>query len=344
MGTLSGQRARAGLVGLCVLALAGVAQPIAASAAPTTSPSASSTGPVTAGPVPSTPAPSASTSHRLSPDTFAVTVSPARMVVSQQDLGSPQVLTVVNRGHQPVTLTVQKRNFVPMADGGLSYQADAPYGAADWVTVSPDRLELEPGESQQVRTEVEVPAEPEVGDHQVALVFLAPSAGEGNVKVNRGIGAPVYLTVPGPTDDSVRLNSLTGPAWSLRGDPSLTASLTSTGTVHRDFRGPTALDAGTRAHPARFGDFTVVRGADRVVSTTWDAPLVCVCHPKLTITNEGESPQTVSTRVVVAPWWLLAGLALVLVGVATVLLRRHSRAARTRADPDDLELLPAGHG
>lgn len=326
------RRLRDGLIGLCALALAGVAQPLPASASPTTgpttSPPASSTGSASAGPV--LPTPSTSTSHRVSGETYSVTVSPARLVVGQGELDRTQLLTLVNRGQAPVSLTVEKRNFVALPDGGLNYRPDAPYGAADWVTVSPTALSLDPGESQQVRATIDVPREPEAGDHHVALIFLAPSGGKGNVKVNRGIGAPVYLTVPGPTDDSVRLNSLTGPRWSLWGDPSLTASLTSTGTVHRDFRGPGAVSAGTPSHLSRFPDFTVVRGSDRVVSTTWDAPLVCVCQPSLTITNQGQAPQTVSTRVVVVPWWLLAALALVLAGVAAVLLRRHRRAARTR--------------
>lgn len=341
------RRVRDGLLVLCALAMAGVAQPLPASAVPTTPPTPSSTGPASAGPV--HPTPSTSTSHRVSGETYSVTVSPARLVVGEGELGRTQLLTLVNRGTAPVSLTVEKRNFVPMPDGGLNYRPDAPYGAADWVTVSPTALDLDPGESQQVRATIDVPREPEVGDHQVALIFLAPSGGSGNVKVNRGIGAPLYVTVPGPKDDSVRLNGLSGPRWSLRGKPTLTASLTSTGTVHRDFRGPSAASAGTSNHLSRFPDFTVLRGADRVVSTTWDAPLVCVCHPSLTITNQGQAPQTVSTRVIVAPWWLLAALALVIAGLAVVLVRRRSRTTRTRDggndpdEPNDLELLP-GHG
>jgi len=292
------------------------------------SPTVSSTAPASASPV--LPSTATSTSHSLSPDAFAVTVSPARLVVGQDDLASTQVLTVVNRGRAPVALTVEKRNFVASQDGGLSYRSDAPYGAADWIAVSPAALRLKPGESQQVRAKITVPPKPEVGDHQVALILLAPPAGSGNVKVNRGIGAPLYITVPGPTDDSVRLNGLTGPAWSWRGRPSLTASLTSTGTVHRDFRGPSALSVGTSGHRSRVADFTVVRGAERVVSTEWDAPLVCVCHPSLTVTNSAGAAQTVSTRVVVLPWWVLAGLAVLVLAAALVLLRNRRRSTRTR--------------
>ena len=66
-----------------------------------------------------------------------MTISPARLTVSPDALDRTQQVTVVNQGEQTVSLTVQKRNFVAGPDGGLSYRPSAPYGAADWVDVSP---------------------------------------------------------------------------------------------------------------------------------------------------------------------------------------------------------------
>lgn len=324
---------------LCALAVAGAFQPVLASAEPTSSPTASASGTGSAATDPVQPSPSTRTSYRHQDSPFSVTVSPARLTVAADALDRTQQLTVVNQGEQTVSLTVQKRNFVAAPDGGLSYRPDAPYGAADWVDVQPTSLTLEPGTSQQVRATFDVPAEPEPGDHQVALVFLAPPAGSGNVKVNRGIGTPLYVTVPGPVDDSVRLDGLTGPGWSLRGRPTLTVRMSSTGTVHRDFRGATALGVGTPDHPSRFADFTVSRGADRVVSTSWDPPLLCVCRPSVTVVNAGQPPQTVSTRVVVLPWWALAGVVLVVVVGAALLVRR--RSYRGGSTPGSRAVAPA---
>lgn len=346
MGTSALRRLGGGLAALAVLTCAGVAQPVLATAAPTPAPS---TGTGTAGPASPAPTPATSTRYATSGTPFSVTVSPARLAVTQDAVGRTHPVTVVNRGQEAVSLTVDKRDFVARPDGGLSYEPDAPFGASRWMRVSPTRLDLEPGASEQVDVTFEVPDSPEPGDHQVALVFLAPAVKtDGNIQVNRGIGAPVYVTVPGPVDDSVRLDGLTGPRWSLRGDPTLTATLRSTGTVHRDFRGPTALAVGTPDHAGRFPDFTVSRGADRVVSTTWDAPLLCVCRPSMTLTNADGVAQTVSTRVVVLPWWVLVGLLAVVLAVMGVVLRRRSLRARStgaaETAPDDLDPLPAGHG
>jgi hypothetical protein len=339
------RRLRAGLVGLCVLALAGTAQSGLADAAPTANPTTAATSSADAAKS-AEPTPSTSTSYQLSPDAFALTVSPARLTVAQDALDDTQQVTVVNRGRQPVTVTVEKRNFTAGADGALSYRPDAPFGAADWVDVSPARLTLDPGVSQQVTATIRVPEEPEPGDHQVALVFLAPPTGSGNIKINRGIGTPVYVTVPGPVDDSVRLKGLSGPRWSWHGQPTLTASLSSTGTVHRDFRGPTALSVGTAQHRSRFADFTVSRGADRVVRTTWDAPLVCVCRPSISVTNGDEPAQVASARVVVLPWWLAAGvLAVALVALLLgIRARRRSRPDATGGDTGQPDPAVIGSG
>lgn len=325
MGTRTRRRLRDGLVGLFVLTCAGMAQPVLAIAAPPATPSADA---------PALPSrtPSTRTTYSTRPTPFSVTVSPARLTIAQDAVDETQHVTVVNRGEDPVSLAVQLRNFVSMPDGGLSYRPDAPYGAAGWAHVSPTHLELQTGESALVDVSFDVPDKREPGDHQVALVFLAPSArAPGNIQVNRGIGAPVYVTVPGAVDDSVRLDALSAPRWLWNGHGAeVTASLSSTGTVHRDFRGETALAVGTHGHLGRFGDFTVARGADRVVSTTWDAPLVCVCHPSVTVTNSDGAAQTLSTRVVVLPWWALAGLAVLVLAVTTVLLRRRRTASRPR--------------
>ena len=76
-----------------------------------------------------------------------------------------------------------------------------------------------------------------------------------------------------------------------------------------------------------FPDFTVMRGATREVSTVWDPPLLCICHPTVTFTNAGGVPQTVSTTVVIFPLDLLG----LLIVVFAVRWRRRYQAAVRRA-------------
>ena len=269
-----------------------------------------------------TPAPPAT------PAAFGLALSPARVVVPSPDVARAQQVTAVNQGQAPLDVTVQKRDFVQQPDGSLRWQDDAPYGASSWLTVSPESFTLAPGAAQVVTTDIEVPAEPDLGDHQAALVFLVPpTAGQGNVRLSRGTGAPVFITVPGPVDDSVAVRGLRGRGFSWTRDVPLRATVESTGTVHRDFRGPGALSVTSGGSATRLPDFTVGRGALRDVDVVWRAPLLCVCHPTLTV--PGGVAVTAATRVVVLPWYRAVGvLAGLLLAAVVVTRRRHPRPAR----------------
>ncbi len=283
---------------------------------------------------PAPPPPSNSTTYELNDDQFSLTISPTRLVVGPDDIARTAEVKVINTGQAAVPVTVQKRNFTAGPDGSLNYQQDAPYGAADWLTVGPESFQLTPGATQLVTADIAVPESPEPGDHHVALVFLVP-AGEtdANIKVNRGIATPIFITVPGPTDDSVAIGDLSAPGFALRGPVDISAELRSTGTVHRDFRGDAPLTLTSAGSATTFPDFTVLRGAIRDVNTVWDPPLMCICHPTVTYLDAAGVPQTATATVVVFPVDLFAGLVLLAVAIAFAVRwrRRRFEAAVQRA-------------
>ncbi len=302
-------------------------------AAPST-PDSSTPSPETA-----TPTPRTSASYSLVPSAFSITVSPARLVLGPSDADGVHPFAVVNRGQESVELQIQKRNFSPQPDGSMRFDPNAAYAAADWVSVEPTSFTIEPGATQQVTATIERPAEAEPGDHNVALVVLVPAPeGEGNIKINRGVAAPMFIGIDGDTDDSVRLDDFSGSPVTVTGEVPLTATLVNTGNTHRDFRGPTALTVSGGGRPAAFPDFTVTRGATRVTTMVWKPPLVCICHPTIRFENASGAVQTRSFRVVVFPWWL--GItALAAFSAATVVLTRRRRArvaaVSARAAPPD---------
>jgi len=265
---------------------------------------------------------------------FSLTLSPTRLAVDQANLGKVQQIRLSNGGSVPVSIRVQKRNFSGATNGTLTFQDNAPYSAASWVTASPMAFTVQPGATQVVTASITVPQAPETGDHQVALVFLVPAgATTANVKINRGIGMPMYITVPGPIDDSAMPSNLTAPGFATGGPIHLGVTVKNVGTVHRDFRGPYRLHATAAGAATSFPDFTVMRGSTRTISTTWNPPLMCICHPNVTITDADGTKHTVSVRVIVLPLPLLGA---VLGGLAVLVLmiyvlRRRYRATVLRA-------------
>jgi hypothetical protein len=286
-----------------------------------------------ASPAPSNPSPSVSTSYSPANSPFSLTISPTRLVVTPKGIAKAQQILVVNRGETTVPVTVQKRNFTGNRDGSLQFQPQASYSASDWVTVHPTTFSLLPGASRSVTATITMPTAPEPGDHQVALVFLVPAGHTGaNIRINRGVATPIYIAVPGPTNDSAKVTKFDAPGFATGGPIRVTATVRNTGTVHRDFRGNGALDV-LGAGSTTFPDFTVMRGATRDISTTWNPPVMCICHPKITIVNADGTTHTMTIRVIVFPV-VLAGIllgALLLLILVIVLSRRRYRANVVRA-------------
>ena len=265
---------------------------------------------------------------------FSLSISPTRLVVGQADTGVTQKIQVINNGTAPAAVTVQKRNFTGGADGSLKFQETAPYSASDWVTIDPPSFTVAPGATQVVTAAISVPTAPEPGDHQVALVFLVP-AGQttANIKINRGIATPVYITVAGPTSDASSLSNLRAKGFAIGGPVTITAKVHNSGTVHRDFRGTSPLKISAPGSAAAFPDFTVIRDSTRDISTAWNPPLMCICHPSVSFVNADGKVQSMSVQVIVVPLPLIGviGGAALALAVALWLARRQYRSSVKKA-------------
>ncbi len=281
-----------------------------------------------------TTSPRYSTSYPLVPDQFSLTISPTRLIIGSAEIGNVQKLVIVNRGQAPASVTVSKRNFTVALDGSLTYEANAPFAASGWITLSPTTFTVPSGAAQTVNATVKAPAGAEPGDHQVAVVFLV-AAGEtsGNIKINRGIASPVYITAPGPITDTTTLSGLHAPGFATGGPVTITATLHNTGTVHRDFRGSAPLKILAVGASSSFPDFTVPRDSVRNVSTTWNPPFMCICHPSVQIANTGAAVQISTIRVIIFPWptFAIAIAALFLLILLIKLSRRHYRRSIVKA-------------
>ncbi len=334
---MTGLLRRIAAIGLCILLLAGMSNPIAsaataanapASVTPTSAPAAGGTAPVPPTAASSPP----SVSYSLVPEQFSLLISPTRLVIGQNDLNKVQKFQVANRGQAPAPVTAQKRNFLGSADGSLNYQDNAPYAASAWVTVSPMSFVVAPGATQVVTATIKTPAKPDFGDHQVAVVFLVPAGKtSANIKINRGIATPMYIT--GPTSNTASITDLSAPGFAQGGPVTLTAKVHNSGTVHRDFRGATFLSVSGPGTAVPFPDFTVPRGATRDISTTWTPPLICICHPKVQFVNADGASQSVSVRVIIfaVRLLLIVLVVLLLLVLAVRISRRRYRKSIQKA-------------
>ncbi|MEU4404238.1 hypothetical protein AB0F88_06925 [Streptosporangium sp. NPDC023963] len=262
---------------------------------------------------------------------FSLTVSPARLVVGPEEIDVPQSFQVVNRGRSAVDMVVDKASFRVGGTGEMVFERDAPRSAAGWLRVTPADFRLAPGAERRVTVRIDPPPRPESGGYQVALLFAVPAgAGGGDIKLDRVIGTPIYLTVPGPIDTSVNVGDLTTPSGFTTGGPiDFTATVDNVGTVHRDFLAPRSLKVGVNGYDVPFPDFTLPRGAGRSVTARWaDPPFMCVCRATVSVSGSGGTSRR-SLTLVIFPLHFLG--ALIAVAAALYVLAWLSRRRRRRA-------------
>ena len=265
---------------------------------------------------------------------FALTLSPARLVVPTIGGRSTQHLTVTNNGAQTLPIVVAVDAFQQALDGTISFSTDGPYSATHWVRLTPSRFTVAAGRSQAVTVDVAVPANPEPGEHQVGIVFLtAQNQTGGNLAVNRGVGAQLLINAPGPVTNRITLGRLHAPWFTDGGPVPLHLRVGNDGTAHRDYLPPRLLHATIHGQRVDFPAFTVLRASARELATSWDSPpWVCICRARVA-TDDGNGHQIVATaRIIVFPARATAGLLLLVVGISLLgrgLRRRntHSRNA-----------------
>ncbi|MEV4525536.1 hypothetical protein [Streptosporangium sp. NPDC049304] len=261
---------------------------------------------------------------------FSLTVSPARLVVGPEEIGKPQSFHVANKGRSPVEVVVDRASFAVDRTGRMVFERDTPRSAAGWLRVTPAAFRLAPGAERSVTVRIDPPPRPEHGGHQVALLFAVPTDSGGNdIKLDRVIGTPIYLTVPGPIDTSVRLGDLATSGGLATGGPvDFTVTVDNVGTVHRDFFAPRGLKVAVNGYDVPFPDFTLPRGASRTVTARWaNPPFMCVCRATVSISGIGWT-STQSTVLIILPLRLLGVLFVVAVALYVLawLPRRRVRA------------------
>ena len=227
-----------------------------------------------------------------------------------------------------------KRDFEQLPDGSPRFVERAPYSASTWITATPDTFALQPGQAQQVTVHIAAPANADAGEHQVAIVSTVPAPDQkSGISVSRSVAIALYVTIPGPVNDSALVTDLHAPGFAVGGPISLTATLVSTGTVHRDFKGHDQLVAHAHGDTIPFADFTVLRDSTRMVTAAWqNPPLFCICHATVTVPGPGGQTSQATATVVIVPIPLLLtsfGAMLLISVLAWLVLRRLRRQPQT---------------
>jgi hypothetical protein len=268
---------------------------------------------------------------------FSLTLAPTRLIVPATGQPSTQIITLTNDGASMVPVTALRYDFNQAPDGAIQFVPARPRSAASWLTVTPTTFVIAPGHRQQIRVRIAIPPNPDPGEHQVGLVFSVPSGKtDNNIAVNRGVGTQLLISVPGPVVHGTTLTRLNVPRFVDGRSVQLTATIHNTGTMHSDYLGAAPLQATIQGTQLAFPDFTVLRGATRIIgSRAQHLPLICVCRVTVTTDDGIGGATSLSRRFIVFP--LRAAIGMLLLTIALIVLLRRRRIRHRRRTREQLE-------
>jgi hypothetical protein len=146
-----------------------------------------------------------------------ITAIPPRLEIDNVDPGEviAEQLKVRNEGDSQIALEVKVQDFI-VSDGNgtpLPVEDDVSnrWAASLWITVSPQKVVLNPGETKTLDLVAVIPEDAHPGGHY-AIVFYSPaeniSLEQTSLSVSPNVGTLTYFTVSGDVSEDARVSKM----------------------------------------------------------------------------------------------------------------------------------------
>ena len=255
-------------------------------------------------------------------------------------------IAIFNLGDYPLTYDLYSADGYNLSSGAFALRgkSEPRSDVGAWVQLSTSMVSVPPHEKAIVPFAIAVPLETVPGDHAGGIVALmrpatAPEPRGNQVETRQGVGARIYLRVPGALHPSVAVTGLDANSRSAPfggGRARLNIHIVNTGNTRLD--GQVRIQAsgifGTKTLPPIHVD-SLLPGSRLDISRSWHGlPFAGPYRLSISITSSSVRATGAAT-VWVVPWALLIIVALLVIALVVLLfLRRRSRQASQPAMPD----------
>lgn len=259
-------------------------------------------------------------------------------------------ISIANLGDFPLTFDLYTADAFNLPNGAFALRGrtDPRRDVARWTSISVPAVTVPPHDQSIVPFTISVPLDVTPGDHAGGVVaLLRPVAGAApgaQVVPREGVGARIYLRVPGPLHPSLAITSLdlraqTGPFGG--GEAEVQAVVVNTGNTRVDaivrFRGSGALGLSTKKLPAMHLDSLLPGSRVRLQEKFSGLPVAGPYRVVLSVTS-AEATARGSATAWIIPWAIL--VAIVLLAAAAWYAWRRGRRDRRKPVPSSSPRLP----
>lgn len=210
------------------------------------------------------------------PPRLEITADPGEIIAQQ--------IKVRNESNTQLALQVKIQDFIVSDDKGtpvpVTEEVSGRWAASNWITVSPQKFLLNPGEIKPLDFVAVVPEDAAPGGHY-AVVFYSPvteatsgQPGEtttGAASIAPNVGTLAYITVAGPVKEDARVIRFDLPKFSEYGPIKISTEVKNLSDIHIKPLGTIRIyDMLGRLNTSlKLEEKNIFPGASRVYENTW---------------------------------------------------------------------------
>ena len=267
----------------------------------------------------------------LSPQIINVSANPGEEPITN-------VVRLTNGGALPLEIETIPKNILPSGEeGAVDLTEDqTSYSLAEWITVSPDKTSIAPGQTVDFDVTIAVPSNGEPGGHFGTVVFKTvppeTDAGAAAALVSQEIAPVILVSVAGDIEENLNIASFepSKSFWSNEKPITFITRVGNEGSVHLKPTGTITIKNmfGGEVTTIPLEEKNVLPESIRRIETEWSDPGFAVGRYTADLSlvyGEEDNILTASTTFTVFPWQTLIPVGLVAIAVLYILVKFRSR-------------------
>lgn len=234
---------------------------------------------------------------------------------------------VENTGNNPIQVKVYPVDALTTSDGAFALENEEENRdeIGQWVTLSQNEADLQPGEKKTIDFSIKMPQDVTVGEHIGGIIIENKQLKEGKqINLKTRVGVRIYETVPGEVIKKIEVANLKAKGyfkniWSLFYDYQVVYDLINQGNVQLKPKVGMELMSdwwGTVDQSSKETNGSIFPGKQvslehQINKNLFFGPYRAV----ITVTQEGLAPMQVAHTFWVWPWKLMVLVSLLLIGL-----------------------------
>lgn len=280
---------------------------------------------------------SASSSAQEPAETISLGISPQILDVTANPGESLQnTFRLTNASPASVDIQTTPKNFTPRGEEGAVDLTvdDTSFSLSDWVSVSPERTVIEPGQTTDFAVSIAVPANAEPGSHFGSVVFqtIPPEDATADALVSQEIAPVILVKIAGDTTETAEIEEFTTDQNSYGSNPTvqLISRIKNTGNVHFKPTGKITIKNmwGSEIAELELDRRNVLPDSIRQITTEWQPDGFQIGRYTATLTlvyGESDEIRVEETSFTIFPWEIIVPVIAGAVVVSFVVIRYRKR-------------------